>query len=213
MRYNYIVIEGNIGAGKTSLANMLAEHIDANLLLEEFADNPFLPPFYENPARYAFPLELSFLAERYQQLKDKISHPKDMFKQMTVSDYLFNKSLIFASINLKDDEYLLYTKLFGIINSFLPKPDLLVYLHKEISCLQDNIKKRGRSYEQNIGNDYLERIQKGYWEFLKQQQNQRVLVIDTSNVDFVNNTDDFENIMNCIDNEYDIGITRIQEIG
>lgn len=213
MRYNYIVIEGNIGAGKTSLANMLAERIDANLLLEEFADNPFLPPFYENPARYAFPLELSFLAERYQQLKDKISHPKDMFKQMTVSDYLFNKSLIFASINLKDDEYLLYTKLFGIINSFLPKPDLLVYLHKDIPCLQDNIKKRGRSYEQNIKNDYLERIQKGYWEFLKQQQNQRVLVIDTSKVDFVNNSDDFENIMNCIDNEYDIGITRIHEIG
>ncbi len=213
MRYNYIVIEGNIGAGKTSLASMLAERTEANLLLEEFADNPFLPPFYENPNRYAFPLELSFLAERYQQLKDKLSAPQDMFRQITISDYLFNKSLIFASINLRDDEFMLYSKLFGIINSFLPKPELLVYLHKEIPHLQDNIKKRGRSYEQNIGDDYLNRIQQGYWDFLKQQQNQRVVVIDTSKIDFVNNPDDFEAIINCIDNEYDIGITRVQEIG
>src|SRR5687768_8959728 len=129
MKYNYIVIEGNIGAGKTSLAMMLAAECNARLILEEFADNPFLPPFYENPARYAFPLELSFLAERYQQLKDHLAATQDLFREYTISDYLFNKSLIFAKINLKQDEYNLYTRLFNIINSFLPKPDLLVYLY------------------------------------------------------------------------------------
>ena len=147
LRYDYIVIEGNIGTGKTSLATRLAEEHRAKLILERFADNPFLPKFYENPLRFAFPLELSFLADRYQQLQDELSKP-DLFRQQIVADYMLSKSLIFAGITLKENEYDLYQRLFHIIHPHLPKPDLLVYLHKDVALLQRNIVKRGREYEQ-----------------------------------------------------------------
>ncbi len=208
LRYDYIVIEGNIGTGKTSLATKISKDFNTRLILERFADNPFLPKFYENRPRYAFPLELSFLADRYQQLKDELSN-QELFQQQTVSDYLLSKSLIFASITLKDVEVDLYQRLFHIINPHLPKPDLLVYLHKDVSRLQENIQKRGRDYEQNIEDDYLKQLEQGYWDFFKQQNNLRILVIDTNAVDFVNNETEYKSILDLINKEYAPGIHRV----
>src|SRR5438270_1237078 len=158
MKYSFVTIEGNIGAGKTTLANLLSKHFDARLILEQFADNPFLPKFYESPQQYAFPLELFFMAERFKQLKDLIQQ-KDLFQNITISDYLFTKCLLFAKINLPDDEFRLYQRLFEIVHQQLVQPDILIYLHSPISKLQQNIKKRNRSYEQKIADDYLFRIQ------------------------------------------------------
>ncbi|MFA4852093.1 MAG: deoxynucleoside kinase [Bacteroidales bacterium] len=209
MKYNYIAIEGNIGAGKTSLATRISEQFNAKIILEQFADNPFLPKFYENPAHYAFPLELSFLAARYHQLKDELTK-QDLFKTFTISDYFINKTLIFAQKTLQSDEFALFTKLFYIINTTLPKPDLLVYLYLNIDNLKRNITKRGRSYELNMEKEYLEKIQTGYFDFIKSQQNMRILIIDTNNINFVNNENDYKRITNIIiDKDYDIGITRI----
>lgn len=208
LKYDYIVIEGNIGTGKTSLATKIAEQYNTRLILERFADNPFLPLFYENSQRYAFPLELSFLADRYQQLNDELA-PQELFRQQTISDYILSKSLIFANITLKDDEYQLYQRLFHIINPHLPKPDLLVYLHKDVSNLKTNIRKRGRDYEQNIADDYLFSLEKGYWEFFKQQTGIRILVLDTNDVDFVGNSIDYQEILTLINADYSPGIHRV----
>lgn len=210
MLYNYIAIEGNIGAGKTSLATKISEEYNAKLIPEQFADNPFLPKFYEKPEQYAFPLELSFLAARYHQLKDELSK-QDLFKTFTISDYFINKTLIFAQKTLQEDEFALFTKLFYIINTTLPKPDLLVYLYLSIDNLKRNIIKRGRSYEKNMEKEYLAKIQNGYLEFIKSQQNMRILIIDTNNIDFVYDNNDYDKIKDAILNkEYDIGITRIE---
>ena len=206
--YDFISIEGNIGAGKTSLASRIAREFNAKLILEQFEENAFLPKFYENPDKYAFPLELTFLAERYQQLKDQLS-ARDMFKTFTISDYFIYKSLIFASRNLSGDELSLYTRLFNIIEAVLPKPELLVYLYLDIENLKKNIRERGRSYELNIQSDYLEKIQHGYLEFFKQQQKMRVLIIDTNRLDFVNRKEDYDKILEIISGEYDSGIHRI----
>ena len=143
MKYNFVTIEGNIGAGKTTLAHLLSKHFNARLILEEFADNPFLPKFYENPGQYAFPLELFFMAERYKQLKDLLQ-TKDMFQNITISDYLFTKCLLFAKVNLPDEEFRLYQKLFEIINPQIVQPDIVIYLHTPVKKLQENIKKRNR---------------------------------------------------------------------
>ncbi|NQT77541.1 MAG: deoxynucleoside kinase [Bacteroidetes bacterium] len=207
MRYNYIAIEGNIGAGKTSLANIIAGQNNGKLILEQFEDNSFLPKFYKEPEKYAFPLEMSFLAERYQQLKDQLTK-QDLFKTFTISDYLFNKSLIFAKNNLQTDEFALFSRMFTIINEFLPKPDLLVYLYMDIPHLQRNIKLRGRSYEQTIEDSYLENIQTGYLDHFRKMTAVRVLVIDTNNIDFVNNKADYDSIMDLIDKDYQPGIQR-----
>lgn len=206
--YNYIAVEGTIGAGKTSLATMISEDYNAKIILEGFADNPFLPKFYKEADKYAFPLELSFLAERYQQLTDQLSK-QDLFKDFTVSDYFINKSLIFAQKTLQDDVFGLYSRLFHIINSSIPKPDLLVYLYVSVDRLQANIKERGRDYEQDIENDYLEKIQSGYFEFIRQQQNMRILILDTNNVDFVKNNEDYKRIIELIDQPYEIGVHRV----
>jgi len=206
--YNYIVIEGNIGAGKTSLSTRMASELNASLILEQFEENSFLPKFYEDPARYSFPLELSFLADRYQQLKNHFNKP-DLFKSSTLADYFIFKSLIFASRNLEPLEYALYTRLFTIVSSVVPKPDLLVYLYLDLENLRRNIQKRGRPYEQNIRFDYLEKIQNGYLEFLRQQTDQRILLLDTNNLDFVNNEDDYQWIKEQILNEYPIGIQTV----
>ena len=208
LKYDYIVVEGNIGTGKTSLAGRLSADFNTRLILERFADNPFLPLFYEQPQRYAFPLELSFLADRYQQLKDELASP-ELFRQQTISDYLLSTSLIFANITLKNDENQLYQRLFHIINPHLPKPDLLVYLHKDIEKLRSNIKSRGRDYEQNISSDYLENLEKGYWEFFKQQDGFPILVIDTNNVDFVKNDKDYQKILDLLEMDYTPGIHRV----
>jgi deoxyadenosine/deoxycytidine kinase len=207
--YSYIAVEGNIGSGKTSLATKISEDYNAKLILEQFEDNSFLPKFYEDQARYAFPLELSFLAERYQQLKDLLSN-QDLFKDFTISDYFINKSLIFSRKTLQSEEYKLYHKLFEIISQMIPKPDLLVYLYSSVDRLQANIKKRDRSYEQNIKDSYLEGIQESYFDFIRHQDNMRILIIDTNNLDFVNNQSDYDKVIEAIFTNYSIGIHRIQ---
>jgi len=208
-RYNFITIEGTIGAGKTSLATMISQEYNAKLILEGFADNPFLPKFYKDADKYAFPLELSFLAERYQQLTDQLSK-QDLFKDFTISDYFINKSLIFAQKTLQDDVFGLYSKLFHIINLSIPKPDLLVYLYVTVERLQENIKNRGRDYEQNIEDDYLDKIQTGYFDFIKQHQEMRILVLDTNDIDFVKSPKDYQKIIKIIDQDYEFGIHRIK---
>lgn len=207
--YHYIAIEGNIGAGKTSLASKIAEDNNARLILEQFEDNSFLPKFYKDQDRYAFPLELSFLAERYQQLKDGLGKG-DLFKSFTITDYFINKSLIFSRKTLQQDEFKLYQTLFDIINQSLVKPDLLVYLYANVDRLQANIKKRGRDYEQDIQDQYLEKIQESYFDFIKQQDGMRILIIDTNNLDFVNNDADYQYLVSIILKEYKIGVHRIK---
>ena len=181
----FITVEGNIGAGKTTLATLLSRRLHARLVLEEFADNPFLPKFYENPAQYAFPLELFFMAERYKQIKDMVQSP-DLFGTITISDYLFTKSLLFARVNLADEEYRLYQKLFEIINGQVLQPDLLIYLHAPVTRLRQNIKLRNRSYEQAIPDSYLESIQQTYHTYLHSYP-VPVLYIDVTHADFLNN--------------------------
>ena len=207
--YNYIVIEGNIGAGKTSFASLLAEECNARLILEQFEENSFLPKFYEDPARYAFPLELSFLADRYQQLKSQFN-ASDMFKTFTVADYFIFKSLIFASKNLEPLEFGLYSKLFSIVSSVVPKPDMIVYLYLNLENLKKNIEKRGRPYEQNIQFEYLEKIQTGYLEFLRQQTDLKVLIIDTNGLDFVGSHKDYLWLKDMVMKEYPRGMHHIQ---
>jgi 2-amino-4-hydroxy-6-hydroxymethyldihydropteridine diphosphokinase len=189
-KFNYIAIEGNIGAGKTSLATKIAYDFNAKLILERFKDNPFLPKFYEDTSRYAFPLEMSFLADRYQQISDDLSQ-LDLFKDFIVSDYDVFKSLIFSKITLQEDEFKLYRKLFNLMYKDLRKPDLYVYLYQNTERLQENIKKRGRDYEQNIKNDYLEKINAGYLDFLKSQPDFNVKIIDISDRDFIENRTDY----------------------
>ncbi|PQJ69321.1 2-amino-4-hydroxy-6-hydroxymethyldihydropteridine diphosphokinase [Polaribacter butkevichii] len=196
-KYNYIAIEGNIGAGKTSLAKMISEEFNAKMVLERFADNPFLPKFYEDKERYAFPLEMSFLADRYQQLTDDLAQ-FDLFKNFIVSDYYIFKSLIFAQVTLQKEEYLLYRKMFDLMYKEITKPDLYIYLYQNTDRLLENIKKRGRDYEQKIEPSYLKRIHNGYKSFIKTEKSLNLLVIDVSEMDFVNNKEDYSNIVNKI---------------
>src|SRR5690606_34127998 len=204
MKYPFITIEGNIGSGKTTLAGLLAKHINARLILEEFADNPFLPKFYENKQQYAFPLELFFMAERYKQLKELLQ-TKDMFQKITISDYLFTKCLLFAKVNLPEEEFLLYQKLFDIINPQLVQPDILIYLHAPVSRLKENIKKRNRDYEQTIDPEYLLSLQDIYTQYIK-QHDIRTLFIDASHADFLENETHLQTVIDALDKDYDIGV-------
>jgi len=209
MELNYIVIEGNIGAGKTSLAKRISQDFNGKLILERFADNPFLPKFYQDPERYSFLLELSFLADRYNQLKKELSN-RDLFKSFTIADYYFMKSLIFAKATLSNDEYNLFRQIFDIIYSTLPKPDLFVYLHVNPDNLLINIRKRGRNYEQNITREYLENIQAGYFEFFKQHPELIFLIIDTNNIDFISNPEDYREVVQTVfQEEYASGLNRV----
>jgi len=203
MKFSFVTIEGNIGASKTTLAHLLSKHFNARLILEEFADNPFLPKFYENPSQYAFPLELFFMAERYKQLKDLLQ-TKDMFQNITISDYLFTKCLLFAKVNLPDEEFRLYQKLFDIINPQIIQPEILIYLHTPVSKLQENIKKRNREYEQTIPNDYLFSLQETYTQYIK-QHNIKTLFVDASNADFLGNEKHLQVIIDALDKEYEDG--------
>lgn len=198
-KYNYIAIEGNIGAGKTSLTKLIAEDFNAKIVLERFADNPFLPKFYEDNERYAFPLEMSFLADRYQQLSDDLAQ-FDLFKNFIVSDYYIFKSLIFAQITLQNDEFFLYRKMFDVMYKEISKPDLYIYLYQNTPRLIENIKNRGRDYEQNITPEYLDKIHKGYANFIKTEKNLRTVIIDISDKDFVNNAEDYKEIIDLIKN-------------
>lgn len=203
MKYPFITIEGNIGSGKTTLAQLLSDHFNARLILEEFADNPFLPKFYENKEQYAFPLELFFMAERYKQLKDLLQ-TKDLFHNVTISDYIFTKCLLFAKVNLPEEEFLLYQKLFNIINPQLIQPDLLIYLHAPIKQLKENIKKRNRSYEQAIDPEYLLSLQEMYTQYIK-QHNIKTLFIDVTNADFLHNPHQFQQILDALEKDYSEG--------
>lgn len=199
-QFNYVAFEGNIGAGKTTLVHKIAEDFNGKRVLERFADNPFLPKFYKDQNRYAFPLEMSFLADRYQQLADDLAQ-FDLFKDFIVADYHIFKSLIFAKITLAEDEYRLYRNLFDIIYKEMPKPDLYIYLYQNTDRLLQNIKKRGRVYEQNIEAAYLEKINNGYLEYIKSQTDLNVLIIDVSDRDFVKNHEDYLYILNEIKNK------------
>lgn len=187
---SYLAIEGNIGAGKTSLATMISQDFNAKLITERFKDNPFLPKFYENQARYAFPLEMSFLADRYQQLAEDIAQ-FDLFNDFIVADYDIYKSMIFAGVTLTEEELNLYKKLFRIMYKDMPKPNLYVFLYQNTERLLKNIKKRGRTYEQNIPGDYLENINRGYLDFIKGQNHLNVKIIDVTELDFVENREDY----------------------
>ena len=203
MKYHFITIEGNIGAGKTTLAHMLSKHYNARLVLEEFADNPFLSKFYENPQQYAFPVELFFMAERYKQLKELIQQ-KDLFQSVTISDYLFTKCLLFSKVTLPEDEFRLYQRLFDIIHQQLVQPDILIYLHAPVSKLQSNIRKRNIAYEQNIPDDYLFNLQETYTHYIK-QHNMKTLFVDASNADFLHNEKHLQVIYEALEQEYDNG--------
>jgi deoxyadenosine/deoxycytidine kinase len=208
MNYNYIAIEGTIGAGKTSFATMLSHELNSRLILEQFEDNDFLPKFYKDPAKYAFPLELSFLAARFQQLRDELS-VNDLFRPQIISDYFINKSLIFSRKTLADDEYALYARLFNIINLSLPRPDLLVYLYVSVQRLKSNITRRGRPYEQDIEPEYLEKIQSGYFDYIRQQNDMRILIVDANQIDFVTNPEHYRLLKDIVLGQYPIGVHTI----
>jgi len=197
IKYNYVVIEGNIGAGKTTLAARLAEEFNTCLILERFADNPFLPKFYKDPDKYSFALEMSFLASRYKQLNDELGS-RDLFKTFAVADYYFTKSLVFAATTLNGDEYNLYRQIFHIIYGSLPRPDIYVYLHVRPEKLLENIVRRGRDYEKTITREYLRKIQESYFTFFRQNPDNKYLVLDINNIDFVANVEDYKKIINTI---------------
>ncbi len=203
MQYHFITVEGNIGAGKTTLAHLLSRKLNARLILEEFADNPFLPKFYENQQQYAFPLELFFMAERFKQLKDLL-RTKDMFQSITVSDYLFTKCLLFAKVNLAEEEFRLYQKLYDIMQQQLIYPDILIYLHSPVQQLQKNIKKRNRPYEQAIHDNYLFSLQETYTSYIK-QHHIKTIFIDASNADFLDNEKHLQVVIDALDSNLSEG--------
>ncbi|HYQ58340.1 MAG TPA: deoxynucleoside kinase [Draconibacterium sp.] len=205
----FLVIEGNIGAGKSTLSRMIAEDYNAKLVLEQFADNPFLPKFYQDKERYSFPLELSFLADRYNQIKNEVLNP-DLFHSFMVADYFFAKTAIFAKNTLKDDEYRLFKQIFDIMFESMPKPNLYVYLHADVNQLMHNIKMRGRDYEQNMDPVYLRKIESGYFNFFKQFSSFPILIIDINGIDFVKDPDHYLKIKSCVFNsDYKLGINRM----
>jgi len=203
MKHHFITVEGNIGAGKTTLSHLLAKHYNARLVLEEFADNPFLAKFYEQPKQYAFPVELFFMAERYKQLKDMV-HSKDLFQSITVSDYLFTKCLLFAKVNLPEEEFRLYQKLFDIIHQQLVFPDIIIYLHAPVQKLQQNIRKRNRSYELNIPDEYLFSLQETYTSYIK-QHNITTIFIDASNADFLGDPRHLQVVIDALEKDIEKG--------
>ena len=207
MNYNFISIEGNIGSGKTSLAKKMAIDFDSRLILEEFEDNPFLPKFYRNRDQYAFPLELFFMAERYHQLKNK--KDKDLFNPLTITDYFFVKSRLFAQNNLKSEELDLFSRLFNIMSSSLPYPDLVIFLYSDIDRLQENIRKRGRSFEQEISDEYLQNIQNIYIDYLKKQNSFPVVLLDVTKIDFIKNDIVYKKIKDLLNHKYSIGVNNI----
>jgi deoxyguanosine kinase len=209
MDMKYLVIEGNIGVGKTTLAQIISKKFKAKLVLEQFDDNPFLPKFYKNPKQYAFPLEMAFMVERYNQMNRELNH-FELFSPFTVSDYYFMKSLIFAQNTLQPDEYNLYRQFFSIINDKMPKPDLYVYLHKDADNLLKNIALRGRAYEKYITKDYLKKTAQGYFNYFRQKNDFPVVIIDANGIDFVKENQDFEKLISILfKNHFSKGITRI----
>ena len=205
--HNFIAIEGNIGAGKTTLAKMFENDFGSRLVLEQFTDNPFLPLFYKNPERYAFPVELFFMTERHKQLQETLSQ-RDLFSQLIVADYFFIKTLLFAKNNLNDEEYRLFQSLFHTLNATFSKPDLLVYLHRSVDDLISNISKRGREFEQEIKPEYLQSLQDAYFSYFKTEKEVPILIIDVTGVDFWNDKESYENLVGLISRSYSKGVHR-----
>jgi thymidylate kinase len=203
--YQFIAFEGNIGVGKTTLCNLLAKRHGCALVLEQFTDNPFLPYFYEQPDRYGFPVELFFMTERHKQLQEHFATP-DLFQSCTVADYFFVKTLLFAKNNLSEEEFRLFQRLFSVLNAGFPKPDLLVYLHRPIPVLMEQIQKRGRSIEQNISAQYLEELQRAYFEYLKTETETPVIVLDLERVDFQQDASAFDEIIGVLQAQHAPGL-------
>lgn len=209
MIYKYVTIEGNIGAGKTTLAQLLSEEFGGRLILEQFEENPFLPKFYENPQQFALQLEMSFLIDRYKQLNAILSEP-NIFTSFTVSDYMLSKSLLFAKVNLSPGDYKLYSLFFQLIQRKLPKPDIIFYLHAETEQLQRNIKKRGRSYEQNINRHYLGKIERMYFEYFKQTPNLKVVIVDVNDKDWISDMYAYKSLLKVFDTHYEPGLNYVK---
>lgn len=207
-KYNFIAVEGNIGAGKTSFCNRIADDFNCQLILESFEDNPFLQQFYQNPERYAFSVELFFMAERQKQLQEGLLKP-ELFKQGTIADYFFLKTLLFAKNTLKDEEYRLFSRIFQVLNAPFPKPDLLVYLHRSVDNLQENIAKRGRTYEKNIQASYLQKIQNTYFEFFRREMSMPILIIDVEKADFLKDDVTYQKLLALMTEDYKFGINYI----
>jgi len=206
--YEFVCIEGNIGSGKTSLVERMSRDYNGRMLLEQFEDNPFLPLFYNNPERYAFTVELFFMTERYKQLQNHISN-QDLFSSKIFSDFSFIKTLLFARKNLQDEEYKLFQMLFSVLNKSFPKPDLLVYLHRDVKHLLKNIRERNRSFENTIGDEYLLTIQDSYFEYLRNITSFPVLILDLQDMDFVSNEQHYETVRFLISKQYRPGVHRI----
>jgi deoxyadenosine/deoxycytidine kinase len=207
-KYNFIAVEGNIGAGKTSFCNRIADDFNCQIILESFEDNPFLQQFYQNPERYAFPVELFFMTERHKQLQQGLLEP-ELFKRGTIADYFFLKTLLFAKNNLSDEEHRLFSRIFKVLNTSFPKPDLLVYLHRSVEDLQLNIGKRGREYEKDITSDYLKKIQNTYFEFFRTEMSMPILIIDVENADFLNDNTTYQKLLALMSEDYKLGINYI----
>jgi deoxyguanosine kinase len=205
----FIAIEGNIGAGKTTLSQRLARDLDARLILEQFTDNPFLPFFYENPERYAFPVELFFMTERHKQLQEAFSNT-NLFQQVTISDYFFLKTLLFAKNNLNTDEYRLFKRLFNTLNNTFAKPDLLIYLHRPVETLVQQIEQRGRSFEAQIKTEYLETLQKAYFDYFETQPQFPILVIHATDQDFKDSSVHYHWLLKQLEKTYEPGIYHLQ---
>lgn len=202
--YQYIVIEGNIGAGKTTLCQMMSEQYDARLVLEQFTDNPFLPSFYEDRDRFAFQVELFFMAERHKQLQEMLAQP-DMFQPFIVGDYFFLKTLLFAKNNLKDEEYRLFSRLFHVLDATFAKPDLILYLHRPVEKLLEQIEKRGREYEKDITAEYLTEIQAAYLDFFKKQDQIPVVILDIGDRDFTSSSVEYQSIIEILQQDFKVG--------
>lgn len=209
--YRFICVEGNIGAGKTSFCKMINEEYDCNLILEQFDDNPFLPLFYKDPERFAFTVELFFMTERYKQMEAMLV-TQSLFSSFTIADYCFVKTLLFARKNLKESEFRMFQKLYQTLNQSFPQPDLMVYFHRNIDVLQQNIQKRGRTYETNISNDYLSTIQDAYFEYFRNILSYPVLIIDITDIDFVANANHYQEIKRLLAKKYQPGVHRISMV-
>lgn len=206
--YSYISIEGNIGAGKTTLATMLAEQFNCRLILEQFTDNPFLPYFYNEPERYAFPLELFFMTERYKQLQTMLPQ-QDLFRDLTISDYFFTKTLLFARNNLQDEEFRMFQKMFYTLSATFPKPEIILYLHRKVDNLLENIQKRGRQYESTISAEYLKKIQNVYFDYFRMETGIPIVVLDVGDHDFVSNKKFYNEVVNCLTRPFLPGVHQL----
>ncbi len=208
--YQLITVEGNTGAGKTSLAKMLSEEYRARLVLEEFVDNPFLPKFYAEPERYAFTTEVFFLLDRHKQLKELLHKGQQLKDGLTITDYVLNKTLLYAEVNLKGDEYLLFKRLFETLYADLPRPQLLVYIHSAVPRLIQNIRKRGRGFEQVVRPEYLQQVEDLYFNYFKKNPQLTVAVIEADDLDFVGNKSHYEGIREALQQDFEPGVNRIR---